>query len=201
MAFLLMCASLLGILSFFEPCTIATHTLFSVRVHVRPWTARGGELVLLWLVRCGFVVSLIMVIQAMIGPIVWGKFIPSIMLVVMATVYFASRFVYIPVPHVELWRIIPLARNPPASVQLGLTLPACTLPIFLIVAGQVATLDSLLAAAAAGGVFATLFTLPTAIAAWTGLSTTGRHVLEIIAHLTPYLTSALLFGGAIYLLF
>jgi len=55
------------------------------------------------------------------------------------------------------------------------------------------------AAVVAGLLFASLFTLPTAIAAMTGISAGGRRFLHASAVATPFITAVLLFGAAIYL--
>lgn len=50
----MMTAAALGLLSFFEPCTIATHTLFSARAHADLRAARHGALLGLWITRSAF---------------------------------------------------------------------------------------------------------------------------------------------------
>ncbi len=193
-------ASVLGLLSFFEPCTIATHTLFSVRAHTRPWPACCRELFVLWLTRSLLVTSLLTVAVLLTSPPAWGGLLPSVILAVMASVYIVSRFVYLPVPHLEFHRLLPGSARLPAAVRLGLTLPACTLPLFVIVLGMAATLDSYALAAAGGVLFASLFTVPTALAALTGLSDGGRRFLNGAARATPYATAGLLYGAAVNLL-
>lgn len=193
-------ASLLGLLAFFEPCTIATHTLFSVRAHARARPACCHELLVLWATRSLFVTGLLMVAVLLTPPPAWGPVLPSVILAVMASVYIVSRFVYLPVPHLEFHRLLPDGKRLPAAVQLGLTLPACTLPLFVIVLGLTITLDSYALALASGLLFAGLFTLPTAVAAVTGLSAGGQRLLKASALATSYLTAGLLYAAAIYLL-
>ena len=197
---LIIVASVLGFLSFFEPCTIATHTLFSVRAHARPWPACCRELFVLWFTRSLLVTGLLAVAVLLTPPPVWGAVLPSVILATMASVYIVSRFVYLPVPHLEFHRLLPDGDRLPAAVQLGLTLPACTLPLFVIVFGMAITLDSYALAAAGGLLFASLFTLPTAVAAVTGLSVAGQRFLKASALATSYLTAGLLYAAAIYLL-
>jgi cytochrome c-type biogenesis protein len=193
-------AATLGLLSFFEPCTIATHTLFSVRVHTKPRAARILDLATLWMTRTLLVVSLLLLAVMFVPAPAWGGYAPSLILAVMASVYIVSRFVYVPVPHLALWRLLPSAEVLPPAVKLALTLPACTLPLFLIVAALAVTFDSAPHAAAAGLLFASLFTLPTAVVAMTGLTRRLQHLLEASAATTSYLTAALLYGASVYLL-
>lgn len=193
-------AALLGLLSFFEPCTIATHTLFSARAHT---SARGqccAELLMLWLTRSLLAVGLLLIAVALSAPPTWGVYLPSAALAVMASVYIVSRFIYIPVPHLEFWKLLPGGMALAQSVKLGLTLPACTLPLFIIVTALTVTLDSAGTAVGAGLLFATLFTLPTAVTTFAGLSDTGRRFLNGSALATAYITAALLYGAAAYLL-
>jgi len=192
-------AAALGLLSFFEPCTIATHTLYAARVHARR-PARHRQLLALWLTRSAFSAGLLLLAVALTAPPRLAGVLPSIVLAVMASVYLVSRFVYLPVPHLEAWKLVPGGALLSPGVKLGLTLPACTLPLFVIIALLCAARDSLPAAAVAGIVFATLFTAPTAIAATVGVSATGRRFLQRAALATPYLTAALLYGAAAYLL-
>jgi len=114
--------------------------------------------------------------------------------------YLVSRFTYIPVPHLEFFRLLPGGRSLPFAVQLGLTLPACTIPLFMIVAGLAVTVDSLGFAALSGLLFATLFTAPMVITSFKGIHADGRELLNRAARGSPYLTAVLLFGAALYLL-
>ncbi len=199
-AVLIVTASVLGLLSFFEPCTIATHTLFSARVHARTRPACCRELIVLWITRSLLVTGLQVVAVLLTPPPVWGDTLPGVILAVMASVYIVSRFVYLPVPHLEFHRLVPGGLRLPAAVRLGLTLPACTLPLFVIVLGMVITLDSLALALAGGLLFATLFTVPTVATAFVGLSESGRRFLNGAARATPYVTAGLLYSAAVYLL-
>jgi cytochrome c-type biogenesis protein len=193
-------ASVLGLLAFFEPCTIATHTLFSARAHARPWPDCCRELLTLWIARSLLAVGLLLLAVAAAAPPRWGGYFPGVILAVMATVYVVSRFQYLPVPHLEFHRLIPGGGRLPHAVQLGLTLPACTLPLFIILAGMAITLDSYRLAIVGGLLFAGLFTLPTAVTSVTGLTSAGQRFLKCSALSTPYITAALLYGAAAYLL-
>ena len=194
-------AALLGTLSFFEPCTIATHTLFSARVHARAWPECCRGLLLLWATRSLLAVVLLLLAVAVSAPPNWGDYLPSAILTTMATLYIVSRFLYIPVPHLEFHRLVPGYARLPQAAQLGLTLPACTLPLFVIVLGVTVTLDSYALAVTGGVLFASLFTLPTAVTVVTGLSAAGQRFLKASALATPYITGVLLYGAAAYLLF
>ncbi len=198
---LVLATAVLGALSFFEPCSIATHTLFSVRVHARPRPACCRELLTLWATRSLLAVGLLLLALAVTAPPAWGTYVPSVILTVMATVYIVSRFQYIPVPHLEFHKLIPGGESLSHAAQLGLTLPACTLPLFIIVLGLTITLDSYGLAVVGGLVFAGLFTLPTAVTSVTGLSGAGQRFFKASALATPYITALLLYGAAVYLLF
>lgn len=198
---LLATAVVLGLLAFFEPCTIATHTLFSVRAHGYVQAQRGRELITLWLARSAFSVALLLFSVTITTPPGWGRVIPSVALALMASVYLISRLIYIPVPHLEFWRVLPRAAKLPQAIKLGLTLPACTLPLFAILVALAITLDSFTAAIAAGLLFAAFFTLPTAVTAYAGVSECGRRFLHVTALTTAYLTALLFYGVAVYLLF
>jgi cytochrome c-type biogenesis protein len=193
-------AAVLGALSFFEPCTIATHTLFSVRSHARRGPGCGRELLALWGARSLLSVALLFVPLALTTPFRFGACFPSVALAVIASVYLVSRFVYIPVPHLEFWKLLPGGAVYPQAVKLGLTLPACTLPLFIIVAVVTAAHGSWLTALAAGLLFASLFTAPTAATALLGVSESSRRFLNGAARATPYITAVLLYGAAVYLL-
>lgn len=199
-ALLLTTAAVLGGLSFFEPCTIATHTLFSARAHQQSRTGCCQGLMAMWLTRSLLMIVLLSAAVAATSPPDWGPWLPSIILTLMATVYIVSRYVYIPVPHLEFFKLLPYGRSLPHAVQLGLTLPACTLPLFIVVAGLAVTVDSLGFAVLSGLLFATLFTAPLVLAAFKGIHEDGRELLNRAAKGSPYLTAALLFGSALYLL-
>jgi len=197
---LLVSAALLGLLAFFEPCTIATHTLFSVRAHQQAGRHCCQNLLTVWLSRVVLLILLFVIIVLVTEPPVWGGYLPSIILSAIALVYIASRFMYIPIPHLEFFRLLPAGKSLPFAVQLGMTLPACTIPLFAIVAGIAASVDSVAFAALAGLLFGSLFTLPMAVSSWLGLHESGLELLNRTARASPYLTAVLLFGAALYLL-
>jgi len=193
-------AAALGMLAFFEPCTIATHTLYSVRVHSGGRTARRVALFELWAARGAISIGLLLLAVSLIEPPNLGGRFPSFALAAVASVYLVSRFAYIPVPHLEFWKLLPGSGVYPQAVKLGLTLPACTLPLFVIVGAVTTAHGSWPLAVGAGLLFATLFTAPTAVTAVFGLSEAGRRFLDGAARATPYITAGLLYGAAIYLL-
>lgn len=194
-------AALLGLLAFFEPCTIATHTLFSARANQSgDKKACCQSLLAVWLSRCLLLITLFISFVMFTSPPVWGNTLPSIILSALAIIYIVSRFIYLPIPHLEFFKLLPGSKTLPHSVQLGLTLPACTLPLIAIVIGMVITLDSIVYAALAGILFATLFTIPMVIASFRGLDDDGLDFLQRSAKGSPYLTAVLLIGLALFLL-
>ncbi len=197
---LLISAALLGLLAFYEPCTIATHTLFSVRVYQQPNAGKLSPVFVLWLIRSSFLISLLLVAVWLSSPPVWPDYLPSIILAVMASVYIVSRFVYLPVPHLQAYRVLPRADSLPESVRLGLTLPACTLPLFLIIVGLSIQLDSYFFALLAGILFSSLFTMPVLLASRRRVEEKDRQRLEQLAKIMPVLTAILLYLSALVLL-
>lgn len=197
---LLITAALLGLLAFYEPCTIATHTLFSVRVQRQSGPEPRMSVLQLWLVRSTFLVGLLMLAVSLSAPFAWAGYMPSLILTLMATVYIISRFVYLPVPHLEIYRLLPGADRLPTAWRLGLTLPACTLPLFLIVIGMSIQLDSLPFAALAGLLFSSLFTLPVWWASRREIEEKDRQRLAQLARATPFITAGLLYSSAFILL-
>jgi len=197
---LLITAALLGLLAFYEPCTIATHTLFSVRVHRQSGASLFASVFLLWLIRSSFLVTLLVLAVFLTTPFVWNAYFPSLILALIATVYIVSRFVYLPVPHLELYRLWPQADAIPEPVRLGLTLPACTLPLFLIVAGISIQVDSVVFAILAGLLFSSLFTLPVMISSFRGIQEKDQRLLAQLAKSTPFFTAGLLYVSALVLL-
>lgn len=199
-ALLLTTSAVLGGLSFFEPCTIATHTLFSARAHQQPKAACYKGLLTMWLARSLLAMGLLTALVALTPAPAWGLWLPSVILAVMGGIYIVSRFAYIPVPHLEFFKLLPGGRRLPLGVRLGMTLPACTIPLFVVVAGLAMTVDSIGFAALAGLLFSTLFTAPLVLTAFKGIREDGRDLLVRAAKGSPYLTAALLFGTALYLM-
>jgi|GEM_PF-381679 len=197
---LLASAALLGLLAFFEPCTIATHTLFSARAHKASHAGCCQSLLAVWLTRSVLLVVLLVMAVLATPSFVWGPYLPSIILAAIAIVYILSRFTYIPVPHLEFFRLLPGGRVLPYAVKLGLTLPACTIPLFVVVVGLAVTADAVGFAVLAGLLFATLFTAPMVVTSFKGVHADGRELLNRTAQGSPYLTAILLFGAAVYLL-
>ncbi len=193
-------AALLGALAFFEPCTIATHTLFSARAHRQTKTQCCQNLLTVWLTRSGLLTALLVLAVILTDAPTWGDYAPSIILSILATLYIISRFIYLPIPHLSFHRLLPGGNQLPHAIQLGLTLPACTIPLIIVVTGIAISMDSMLMAALAGLIFATLFTLPMVIAAFRGIHADGADLLQHAAKASPFITAILLYGLAVALM-
>ena len=198
---LLVTATLLGLLAFFEPCTIATHTLFSVRANrAEDNKACCHSLLAVWVSR-SILLSGIFTLSVLFFDVPqWSEYTPSIILSVMAVVYIVSRFIYIPIPHLEFFKFIPANKKLPFSIKLGMTLPACTLPLVAVTAGMAVTLGSIKFAIIAGLLFSTFFSLPMVLASFKGIDESARELLNKTAKGSPYLTAVLLLGTALFLL-
>jgi cytochrome c-type biogenesis protein len=195
---LLITAAVLGLLSFFEPCTIATHTLFAARAHRDSRKQRALALAQLMLARTGLLAS-IFGAAAAIGLAALSPVVAMLMLGAIGLVYLITRKVYLPVPHLEFFRLIPRHDCLSQGLKLGLTLPACTLPLVLIVGILSALTGQPAVSVLAGFVFAAMFTLPTLWGSARGLGSVARMFLGKAATLSPYITTALLWGTAFLL--
>ncbi len=193
---LLMTAAVLGFLSFFEPCTIATHTLFAVRASHNSVRQRWLALVQLMLSRTLLLVAVFSG-AAVIGLAELSAHTAMLMLSAIGLVYLITRKIYLPVPHIEFYRLLPRHDGLSQGFKLGLTLPACTLPLVLIVGTLSALTQRPGAAVLAGLVFAVMFTLPTLWDSTHELNAAHRAFLGKAASLSPYLTTLLLWGGAL----
>lgn len=199
-ALLLLTAVILGALAFFEPCTIATHTLFAARAHQKSLSNRIVDITLIWGSRSFLLITLFLAATLLTGSPEVNAVTASIVLTVMASVYLISRKIYIPVPHLEFFCLIPSSSRLPDSIKLGLTAPACTLPLMVILIVLVVSVNSLPMAIISALLFATLFSVPVLVAAITGINESGKDFLSKAASGTPYLTAVLLFSAAFYLL-
>lgn len=193
---LLMTAAVLGFLSFFEPCTIATHTLFAVRASHDSVKQRWLVLAQLTLSRTLFLVMLFSSAAA-IGLAELSSHMAMLMLGVIGLIYLITRKIYLPVPHLEFYRLLPRHDGLSQGLRLGLTLPACTLPLVLIVGVLSALTQRLGVAVLAGLAFAVMFTLPTLWDSTHELTAAHRAFLSKAANLSPYITTLLLWGGAL----
>ncbi len=197
--FPLLSSAVLGLLAFFEPCTIATHTLFAVRAHQGETGERFKVLFFLILSRLLLTVGLLILAVALTRPPQWNPVFAGSLLLFLAVVYIVSRFTYVPIPHLEFFKLLPRKISVPSGVQLGLTLPACTIPLFAVIVGLAVTVDSIPAAIGSAALFTGFFTLPTFLLSLTGVTNRGQSLLERSAFITPFLTAALFSGGAIFL--
>jgi cytochrome c-type biogenesis protein len=192
---LLVTAAGLGLLAFFEPCTIATHTLFAARTHHDAAPRRRSALAQLVCSRA----ALLATIFATAGWLGLER-IPAeaamTMLGVIGAIYLVSRRIYLPIPHLEFFRLIPGRHSPSQAIKLGLTLPACTLPLVAVV-GVISALSRRPdLGALAGFAFAGMFSLPTLWDSMCGFSAAHRTFLSKAAGASPYITSLLLWSGA-----
>ncbi len=183
--------AVIGLLAFFEPCTIATHTLFAVRTHQKNLNGRLKTLFNLLISRALIsTLLLILAVTAFEAP-QWNLITPVIILIVISAIYIISRYSYIPIPHIDFSRLLPMKLKNQHAIQLGLTLPACTIPLFIVVTGMAITVDSPVFALTAGLIYAAMFTLPTAIIIFVGMSSKKRELLNNAARITPYITAGL----------
>lgn len=93
--------------------------------------------------------------------------------------------------------MIPRHQQFSQGLKLGLTLPACTLPLVLIVGVMSALTQRQEMATLAGISFAIMFSLRTLWDSTHELDAQRRVFLARIAHLSPYLTALLLLAGAL----
>ena len=199
MTLLFTCAAVLGLLAFFEPCTIATHTLFSARLNKEAKQC-CSKLLSVWLSRSGLLILIQVTAVYFIEPPEWGATLPSILLFVIAMLYLISRFVYIPIPHLAFYKLMPASHKLSDAIKLGLTLPACTVPLVVLLTGISVTLGSILYSAIAGLLFSSLFTLPLVVTSIKGVSKNSRDFLQHAAKGSPFFTATLLIGLSLYLL-
>lgn len=197
---LLVTAACLGLLAFFEPCTIATHTLFSARVAQKTVAGQTLDLLLIWAVRSLLLAGLFVLATWLAQDLEIPAATAAYALVIMALVYLVSRRVYIPVPHIEFFRLLPAAGRLPDAVRLGLTAPACTLPLLVILLVLVMRVDSPALALVSGILFASFFSLPIVLAASNGATENTRDFFSKAASSAPYLTAFLLLSAAAWLL-
>lgn len=193
---LLITAAVLGFLSFFEPCTIATHTLFAVRVNHDSARQRWIALAQLMLSRTLLLVMLLSTAAA-IGLAELSANTAILMLSVIGLIYLITRKIYLPVPHLEFFRLLPRQDGLSQGFKLGLTLPACTLPLVVIVSIVSALTQRPGVAVLAGLVFAAMFTLPTLWDSTHELNAAHRAFLSKAAKLSPYVTTLLLWSCAL----
>ena len=195
---LLITAAVLGFLSFFEPCTIATHTLFAVRVNHDSARQRWIALAQLMLSRTLLLVMLLSTAAA-IGLAELSANTAILMLSVIGLIYLITRKIYLPVPHLEFFRLLPWQDGLSQGFKLGLTLPACTLPLVVIVSIVSALTQRPGVAVLAGLVFAAMFTLPTLWDSTHELNAARRAFLSKAANLSPYVTTLLLWSSALFI--
>jgi len=184
-------AAVLGLLAFFEPCTIATHTLYAVRAHQGNGNTRLAALLSLFVTRFILTVGLLLLAVSITSPPNWNPVFTGSILLFLAAVYIISRFTYVPIPHLEFYKLFPQRFTRSPGLQLGLTLPACTIPLFAVIVGLTITTDSISSAAIAGFLFTSFFSLPTGVAIFKGVSKKGQWLLERSAKIAPFLTAFL----------
>lgn len=194
-AVLLVTAAGLGFLAFFEPCTIATHTLFAARISHETARRRWLELVELVLSRSALLAA-IFGVAAWVGLQGFPTGAAMTMLGVIGAVYVVARRVYLPVPHLEFFHLIPGHGRMPQGLKLGLTLPACTLPLVAVVGVICALTRRPDTAVWAGFLFAGMFSLPTLWYSMREFDGANRKFLSKSAIASPYLTAMLLWFGA-----
>lgn len=191
---ILLFAVVLGALAFFEPCAIASNVLFTQYVQRISPQDRISQLGRMALARAGLLVSLGLAVSVFARAM--GIALPDLFLPIayglFGIVYVVSRVVYIPVPHIRFHGIVPGSeRRLGEGTKLGLTLPACTIPLAgaLLMALAGAANPSL--GAAAMFLFAVFFSLPVFVYSFRPATPRTLRFLDRSARMTPYLTGLL----------
>jgi hypothetical protein len=189
-------AAVLGLLAFFEPCAIATHTLFAVRANHDTVRQRWHALLHLIAART-ILLSTLFGVAAWMGLTAISQYQALVMLGVIGSIYLLTRKIYLPVPHLEFFRLLPNHARLSQGLKLGLTLPACTLPLVAVVGVIAALTQQPVTALVAGCIFAGMFSLPTLWSSVHGLDAAHRSFLGKAAAVSPYITTLLLWGAAL----
>lgn len=184
----------LGALAFFEPCAIASNVLFTQYVQRISRRERFGQLGRMVLARIGLLVALGFAVSALARA--GGIALPALFLPIayglFGLVYVVSRFVYIPVPHIRFHGIVPGAeRRLAEGTKLGLTLPACTIPLAGALLIALAGAARPILGAAAMLFFAVFFSVPAFIYSFRPATPRTLRFLDRSARMTPYLTGLL----------
>jgi cytochrome c-type biogenesis protein len=185
---------LFGALAFFEPCAIASNILFTQHLQRAAPAERQRQLCRMASARILLLVGL--GVAAGAAARAGGVTLPELLLPVaygvFGVVYVVSRFVYIPVPHIYFYRVIPRAdARLGDGAKVGLTLPACTIPLAGALIMALAGAGNPLVAAATMFLFAVCFSLPAFVYASRPATPAALRFLGLSARATPYLTGAL----------
>ena len=181
---------------FSSPAPCATHSLFALRASRD--TARNRRLTLVLLVAARTAL-----LAAIFGTAAWAGLnqlsagAAMAMLGGTGALYLASRKIYLPVPHFEFFRVLPGHARLAPGLKLGLTLPACTLPLVAVVGVMSALSRRPDLAILAGFLFAGMFSLPTLWDSARGFDAPHRAFLGKAATASPYITALLLWSGAL----
>lgn len=185
---------LFGLLAFFEPCAIASNVLFTQYVQRISPRERAGQLAGLLAGRVTLLVALGVTVS--VAARTWGVVLQELFLPIayasFGVVYVASRFVYIPVPHIRFHGIIPGGEQRlDEGTKVGLTLPACTIPLTgALLMALVGEARPVLGAVTML-LFAIFFTIPAFIYSYRPATPASLRFLDRSARVTPYLTGVL----------
>ncbi len=102
--------------------------------------------------------------------------------------YTISRYAWIPIPHIRWYRLWGKGESHPLYLQLGLTIPACTIPLTISIIGWGMLKGQWPAAAALMAGYATGLSLPVFIITVMGMHPMVRAVLSPAAR-TPWITA------------
>lgn len=193
-------SALLGLAAYFEPCTVATHSLFSESLKRSSPANRRRSLFLFLITRFSWISLLFISVVTLFAMPEPGQFFFPSVLAGLGALYLTTSFVYVPVPHLALYKIIPGNNKLAYHVKLGLTLPACTIPLFMLTLILVIYHDNITDAMLAAIFFTGFFSLPTFYFAFKGIGAARAKFLDILARGMTVTTSLFLFMASVYLL-
>jgi len=193
-------AMILGLVSFLEPCSIATYTLNSARLHKGQTKEK-----LLGLSQMLIIKSLLLIaIFNLLVYILKETNIPSLVfiiaLLVFASMFILSKFIYFYIPHLEFFRCLPKHQNLSQSLKLSLSIPACNIPMILLMSFLLINAHSYLVATLAAILFTFFYTLPTLYFITRGFSPKIRTFFGSLGGVMPTLTAIFFVFIALYLL-
>lgn len=189
----------MGLLAFLEPCTIATYSINSVRLYHATTSEKTVAIVQLFILKFLFLLVLFSLLIYLFDAMTISNLFIIYTLLVFASMFFLGKFIYFHIPHFEFFRLLPNSEKFSQSLKLSLSIPACNIPIIILLSFLVINTHSYGIAAWSAALFTFFYILPTLYFILRGSSSVSRQFLTSLGGFMPTFTSVLFLFISLYL--
>jgi cytochrome c-type biogenesis protein len=187
----------LGLLAFLEPCTIATYSINSARIHKLDDKEQAKNIFQLLFFKSILLMIIFSAVTYLFSE-VSTLFIGSV-LILFSILFIVGQKVYFHIPHIDLYKLMPHSQKLSQTLKLSLSIPACNIPIIILLSLVLINAHSYPLAIISAIIYTFFYTLPTIYLIVVGFKTKTKELFSNLGTFMPSFTAFIFFIVALYL--